>query len=156
MFDFGIFCHLRRLMGIYWVRAPVWVLKSFVLSFSFLHFLFDFLFYSSFVCLSLSLGGPFSSGAPGHCPTMPPSAYATGCKSTKQTWNLFCSLPFCGKENRLTIIIFQRFHYFCYMRCISFATSPYTCIELVSQTRFWYFSWSFWWPSHVLQTWFPY
>ena len=32
-------------------------------------------FYSSFFCLSL--GGRFSSGAPGHCPPMPPSRYAT-------------------------------------------------------------------------------
>ena len=38
--------------------------------FSFLFFLFFF--------SSLSLGAPFSSGAPGHCPPMPPARYATG------------------------------------------------------------------------------
>ena len=71
-----VFFVIYRLMGIYQVGAPSRYLKSFVLSFLFFLFLFFFLFYSSFFCLSL--GGPFSSGAPGHCPPMPPSRYATG------------------------------------------------------------------------------
>ena len=81
MFDFGIFCHLLKLMGIYWVGAPSGYLRRFV--FSFLFFLF-FLFYFSFsfffflfIFLSRSLGAPSSSGAPGHCPPMPPSCSAT-------------------------------------------------------------------------------
>ena len=49
----------------------------FFFSFSFVFsFVFSFLFFSSFSILSLSRG-PFSSGAPGHCPPMPPSRYAT-------------------------------------------------------------------------------
>ena len=59
MFDFGIFCHLLRLMGIF---------------FFFFFFFFFFLFFILFFPLSR---GPFSSGAPGHCPPMPPSRYAT-------------------------------------------------------------------------------
>ena len=43
--------------------------------FSFLFFLFSFLFF--IFIFFLSLGGPFSYGAPGHCPPMPPSRYAT-------------------------------------------------------------------------------
>ena len=76
MFDFGIFCHVLRLMGIYRVRAPVRVFEKLCFLFSFLFF-FLFVFHSSFYfCLSL-FRGPFSSGAPGHCPPMPPSRYAT-------------------------------------------------------------------------------
>ena len=58
-----------------WLGPPSGYLKSFVPPFLF--FLFLFFFPLSF--LSLSLGGPFSSGAPGHCqcPPMPPSRYAT-------------------------------------------------------------------------------
>ena len=81
MFDFGIFCHLLRLMGIYRVGAPVRIFEKFRSLFYILSAFFSFLFYSSFsFFLSfffLSLGGPFSSGAPGHCPPMPPSRYAT-------------------------------------------------------------------------------
>ena len=60
MFDFGIFCHLFRLMGIYQVGASSGYLKSFVPSFLF--FLFSFLssfsfsFFFSFFFLSLSRG----------------------------------------------------------------------------------------------------
>ena len=53
MFDFGIFCHLLRLMGIYRVGPPSGYLKNFVLSFHF------FIFF--FICLSF--GAPL---APGH------------------------------------------------------------------------------------------
>ena len=90
MFDFCIFCHLLRLMGwgyielLYRVGAPSEYLKSFVpfflSSFSFLplfSFLFFFLFFSSFAFFVSFTGTPFSSGAPGHCPPMPPSRYAT-------------------------------------------------------------------------------
>ena len=64
--------------------APSGYLKSFVLPFLFFFFsflffsLFSFLFFSFLYFLfCLSLGGPFSSGATGHCPSMPPSRYAT-------------------------------------------------------------------------------
>ena len=80
MFDFGIFCHPLRLMGIYRV-GPVLVFEKFRSLFSFLPFLFFLvfcLFFFSILHLFVSLGGPFSSGAPGHCPSMPPSRYATG------------------------------------------------------------------------------
>ena len=76
MFDFGIFCHLLRLMGIYRVRPPSGYLRSFVLSF-FCFFFFFFSFLSFIFFFFVSLGGLFSSGAPGHCPPMPPSRYAT-------------------------------------------------------------------------------
>ena len=60
---------------------PSGYLKSFVLSFlPFLFFSFSFFFFlfcSSFSFFCLSLGGPFSAGAPGHCPPMPPRRYAT-------------------------------------------------------------------------------
>ena len=86
MFDFSIFCHLLRLTGIYWVGAPVRVFEKFrsLFSFRFLFFLFFFFSFHilHFLFLSLSLGGPISSGAPGHCPPMPPSRYAT---ETKQS-----------------------------------------------------------------------
>ena len=78
MFDFGIFCHLLRLMGIYRVGTPVRVFEKFRSLFSFLLLYFSFSFFLSFF-VSLSLGGPFSSGAPGHCPPMPPSRYTTAC-----------------------------------------------------------------------------
>ena len=61
MFDFGIFCHLLRLMGIYWVGAPVRVFEKFCSLF----FLPFFFFYSSFF---YSLFFPLSRGpllAPG-------------------------------------------------------------------------------------------
>ena len=64
-------------MGIYRVGPPSGYLKSFILSFLFI-LLFFFLVYIYSSLFSLSLGGPFSSGAPGHCPPMPPSCYATG------------------------------------------------------------------------------
>ena len=57
LFDFGIFCHLLRLMGICRVEAPSGYLKSFVLSFIFFLFFsfsFVFLFCSSFSFFSLS------------------------------------------------------------------------------------------------------
>ena len=63
---------------VYRVGAPSGYLKSFLLSFLFFLF-FSFCFFSILrflFCLSLSRG-PFSSGAPGHCPTMPSSRYAT-------------------------------------------------------------------------------
>ena len=87
---FVFFCHLLRLMGIYRVGAPSEYLKSFVpyflvflfFSFLFFSFLFSFLFFFFFSFLHflfcLFLEGPFSSRAPGHCPPMPPSRYATG------------------------------------------------------------------------------
>ena len=76
MFDFSIFCHLLRLMGIYRVGAPVWEFEKFRSLFSFLLVLF--LSFLSFIFFFfLSLGGPLSSGDPGHCPPMPPSRYAT-------------------------------------------------------------------------------
>ena len=106
IFDFGIFCHLHTLMGIYRVGPPTGYLKCFVLSFisylssppfflfyssffpfffcilhfslfSFLFFIFFLSFFLFFYCLSL--GGLFNSGAPVHCPPMPPSRYATAC-----------------------------------------------------------------------------
>ena len=36
---------------------------------------------SSFSPFSLSLGAPVSSGAPGHCPPMPPTRYATASRT---------------------------------------------------------------------------
>ena len=76
--DFGILCHLLRFMGIYQV-PPLRVFGNAHSLFSFLPFLFVFLSFLFFIFFfSLSLGGPFSSGAPGHCPPMPPSRYATG------------------------------------------------------------------------------
>ena len=69
-----------RLMGLYRVGAPVRVFEKFrSLSLFFLFFLsFSYFFSILHFLFSLSLGGPFSSGAPGHCPPMPPSRYATG------------------------------------------------------------------------------
>ena len=61
MFDFGIFCHLLRLMGLYRVGAPSGYLKSIVLSFSFLpFFLFRFRFFIFFF-VSLSVA-PLAPG----------------------------------------------------------------------------------------------
>ena len=69
-----------------WV--PGWVFEKFISSFLSLSFLsffnfflsflfFSFLFFLSFLS-SLSLGGPpLAPRAPGHCPPMPPSCYAT-------------------------------------------------------------------------------
>ena len=34
-------------------------------------------YYLPFLLFSMSAGAPFSSGAPGHCPPMPPTRYAT-------------------------------------------------------------------------------
>ena len=72
MFDFGIFWHLHRLMGIYRVRAPVGVFEKFCsvsLFFSllpFFFFLFPFFFslffFLSFFGLSLWGGGPLAPG----------------------------------------------------------------------------------------------
>ena len=73
----------------YVVGPPSGYLKSFDLPFLFFSFFFPFLFsifFFVYLSLSLSLSGPFSSGAPGHCPLMPPSRYATAEKQTnKQT-----------------------------------------------------------------------
>ena len=81
MYDFGIFCHLLRLMGLHRVGDPSGYLKSVVFSFLslFPFFPFNFLsFFLFFLSCFLSLSrGPFSSGAHGHCPPMPPSRYAT-------------------------------------------------------------------------------
>ena len=66
---------------------PSGYLKSFVLSFLFFPF-FSFLFFIFF--FPLSLGGPFSYRAPGHCPPMPPSRYATAVTTDKS----LCSLSF--------------------------------------------------------------
>ena len=61
MFDFGILCHLLRLMGIYWVGPPVRVFEKLrSLFFFLLHFCF-FLFFSSF-SFFLSLGAPLAQG----------------------------------------------------------------------------------------------
>ena len=54
--------------------GPSRYLKSFILSFLF--FCFSFLFF--IFIFVVFLRGPLSSGAPGHCPPMPPSRYATG------------------------------------------------------------------------------
>ena len=68
MFDFGIFCHLLRLMGIYRVRAPVRVFDVFIYLFlppflPFFVFCFCFVIFFSSFSLFLSLSrGPFSSG----------------------------------------------------------------------------------------------
>ena len=68
MFDFGIFCHLLRLMGIYLVGLPSRVFKKlrslFFSSFSFfLFFSFCFLFFISFSFLFVSLSGaPLAPG----------------------------------------------------------------------------------------------
>ena len=97
MYDFGIFCHLLRLMGIYRVEPPSGYLKSVVLSLSLclclsvclsvslsLSLSVSFIFFLSFFFFfCLSFGGPFSSGAPGYCPPMPPSRYATGTGGSK-------------------------------------------------------------------------
>ena len=80
IFDFGIFCHLLRLMGIYRVGAPSGYLKSFALSFLFFPFSFSFSFLFFVFFFFLALGGPLNSGAPGHRPPMPPSCYATDTK----------------------------------------------------------------------------
>ena len=58
MFDFGIFCHLLRLMGIYRVGAPVRVglFEKFRSHFSSVSFSFSFLFFNFFF--------PLLSGAP--------------------------------------------------------------------------------------------
>ena len=82
LFDFGIFCHLLRLMGIYWMGGPhpgIWkvLFCHFFLPFLSFSFSFVFLFFSSFSFFIVSLGGPLSFGAPEHCPPMPPSRYAT-------------------------------------------------------------------------------
>ena len=68
MFDFGISVIYLDSLGYIGWGPPSGYLKSFVLS---------FLFFIVF-CLGAPLApGPFSSGAPGHCPPMPPSRYAT-------------------------------------------------------------------------------
>ena len=97
------FFHLLRLMGIYRV-GPRPGIEKFRSLFSFLPFIFIFfssfsflfLFFLSFFFffLSLSLGGPFSSGAPGHCPPMPPSRYATvtDWEKTRQDFVSWCKL----------------------------------------------------------------
>ena len=98
MFDFGIFCNLLRLMGIYLVQgSPSGYLKIFVL-FSFI----PFLFYT----FSLSLWGPFSSGAPGHCPPMPPSRCATACTPLK------ILTAFSNSNSRTTFLLRQTPCYF--------------------------------------------
>ena len=67
-------------------RLGIWNVSLFFFSLSFIFspfclFFFSFpfflFFFFIFFILSLSLGGPFSCGAPGHCPSMPPSRYAT-------------------------------------------------------------------------------
>ena len=75
-------------LGIYQVGAPVFEkFCSLSLSFSFYSIIFFFFFFF-FFCLSF--GGPFSSGAPGHCPPMPPSRYATGSVAVATaSWNTF-------------------------------------------------------------------
>ena len=79
--------YFNRLMGIYRVGLSSGYLKSLVLSFLlFLFFsFFFFLFYCSFSFLYLFFlsRGPFSSGASGHCPLMPPSRYGTDQNDTK-------------------------------------------------------------------------
>ena len=73
MFDFGISVIYLRLIGIYRVGAPVWLFEKF-------RSLFSFIVFCLSLSLSLSVGaplapGPISSGAPGHCPPMPPGRY---------------------------------------------------------------------------------
>ena len=63
MFDFGIFCHLLRLLGIYRVEAPVRVFEKYLSLFSFLPFLFFlFFFFILHFLFSLSLGAPLAPG----------------------------------------------------------------------------------------------
>ena len=64
MFDFCIFCHLLKLMGIYRVGAPVLIFEKFCSLFSFfffsiLHFLFFLFFFFFFFFVSLS-GAPLA------------------------------------------------------------------------------------------------
>ena len=59
MFDFGIFCPLLKLMGIYRVGDLVWVFGKFSSFFSFLFFSFSILHFLSFF-FSLSFGGPWT------------------------------------------------------------------------------------------------
>ena len=130
MFDFGIFCHLLRLiMGIYRVggRPGIWKVSFSLffssLSFSFLFFssfsflpclflffsflFFSFLFFSflffSFLFFSFLFlffifffglsRGPLYLRAPGHCPSMPPSRYATDLLPQKSSKiSMFCGL----------------------------------------------------------------
>ena len=71
--------------------SPFQVFIKFNSLFSFLLSLFPFLFFSflffSFLFFSfLSLLGPLSSGAPGHCPPMSPSRYATVKNEQCKTW----------------------------------------------------------------------
>ena len=63
LFDFGIFSHMLRHMGIYWVWVPVRVFEMFrflFLFFSSFSFFFSFLFFIFFFCLSL--GAPLAPG----------------------------------------------------------------------------------------------
>ena len=60
--------------------VPDWVFEKF-LSFFSLSFPFSLFLFFLFLFFSLFLGGPFSSGAPGHCPHKPPTRYATALKS---------------------------------------------------------------------------
>ena len=81
MLDFGIFCYLLKLMGIYRGGGPFRVFEKFCSLFPFLYFPFFFLtilyIYIYIYIFFFTLGGPFSSVAPGHRPPMPPSRYAT-------------------------------------------------------------------------------
>ena len=93
---FWYFCHLLGLTGIYRVGPPSGHLKRFVLSF----FLFLFFFLILIFFLSLPLG-PFSSGAPGHCPPMPPSRYATD--AVGHSHSLL---------KGLSVIVYSKLHFF--------------------------------------------
>ena len=107
---------------------------SFIFFFHFFHFSFLFFIFFFFFCLSLS--GPFSYGAPGHCPSMPPSRYATvprcttfmAAHTTGARYILYSAVPtettvvahsardFC-RVNKIPLI-----HYgVCYGRTVAFA-----------------------------------
>ena len=95
---FWYFCHLLGLTGIYRVGAPVWTFETFrSLFLPFPFFLFDFF---PFFFLSLPLG-PCSSGAPGHCPPMPPSRYATD--AVGHSHSLL---------KGLSVIVYSKLHFF--------------------------------------------
>ena len=108
IFNFGIFCHLLKLMGIYRVVAPVRVFGKFrslfSFFFSFLFFIFFFLFY--FVSLS---GAPLAPGPldivhPCH-PVATPMVFSLSENlANNGPWSLMCiqgskSLVICVNRN---------------------------------------------------------
>ena len=108
-------------------RPGIWkVLFSLFFS-SFFLFLFLFLFFSSLHFLVCpSLGGPFSSGAHGHCPPMPPSRYATAFSVLKHPIS-----PKDPTENSLIFVTKRRPFLF----LVDFVTErpqPFKCLMYIS------------------------